>query len=429
MKLPDLPSRVSRLLRRFLKRRSIDLRTIPDPRSSQGGPRPLLPILNLMLVGMLSARNSLRSVEALSERLIGKWGWLSGPDRRVSDTVLLELIQRLDPEPWAAILRAQVVEMKRTSEIDPEGLPCGVLAVDGKNLATLDYKATDAGQRHEQGGKVVYLMRAVRAVLTSARSKPCIAQRMIPAETNDMGVFADFFAQLLASFGASNLFEILTMDAGFTSLANARLVHDANYGFVLGVKGNQATLLAEMEEAFADERGRRPDARTGWEVRSGGHIRRTFWRQTKLPDAGEWEPLLRQAWCVLQETRVGDTITREYRYFVSNVPVGRLTASQCLAIVRGHWGIENDSNWSADVIWREDSGPWCCKGASVETLGLLRMIAYNLLQLVRKLYLPKPVVAGRRSAPTPWSELIDLIREAVALGALAPDNGPPLAPT
>jgi hypothetical protein len=382
-----------------------------------------------MLVGMLSARNSLRGVEALSERLVGKWGWLSGPDRRVSDSVLTELIQRLDPGPWHAALLALVIEMKRDSELAPIDLPCGVVAVDLKNLATLDYKPTDAGQKQEQGGKVVYLMRAVRAVLTSARAKPCIAQRMVPAETNDMGVFADFFAQLVASYGSSNLFEILTMDAGFTSLANARLVHDSGYGFVFGVKGNQANLLAEFQDAFADERGRRPDARTAWEVRSGGHVRRTLWRRTSLPEAGEWKPMLRQAWCVLQETRVGDKITSELRYFISNVPVGRLTPHQCLAVVRGHWGIENDGNWSADVIWREDSGPWCCKGNAVEVLGLLRMIAYNLLQLARKKYLPKPSADGRRGKPIPWAELIDLVREAFALGALARTSGQPPAPS
>ena len=148
-----------------------------------------------------------------------------------------------------------------------------------------------------------------------------------------------------------------------------------------------------------------------------------------MPDAGAWTPLIRRAWCVVQETRSGGKITKEIRYFVSNVPIGRLSALQCLTVVRGHCGIENDSNWSADVIWKEDAGPWCCTGNAVETLGLLRMIAYNLLQLARKRLLPEPLAHGKRGKPTPWRQRIDLVREAMALGALAPENTPPLAPT
>jgi hypothetical protein len=34
-------------------------------------------------------------------------------------------------------------------------LPFGVLTVDGKNIATLDYAPTDAAQEQEQGGKTV----------------------------------------------------------------------------------------------------------------------------------------------------------------------------------------------------------------------------------------------------------------------------------
>ena len=51
--------------------------------------------------------------------------------------------------------------------------------------------------------------------------------------------------------------------------------------------------------------------------------------------------------------------------------------------VRNHWRIENNVFNSLDVIWREDDMPWSTKGFALFTLGMLRCLAYNLIQYLR----------------------------------------------
>jgi predicted transposase YbfD/YdcC len=43
--------------------------------------------------------------------------------------------------------------------------------------------------------------------------------------------------------------------------------------------------------------------------------------------------------------------TTERRYYISSLELG---ASQCNALVRAHWGIENSCHWILDVVFRED---------------------------------------------------------------------------
>jgi hypothetical protein len=80
-------------------------------------------------------------------------------------------------------------------------------------------------------------VRAVRTVLLSAASKPAIAQVAIRAETNEGGMFPEGFQELDATYAA--MIEIYSLDAGFCSQANARLIAAAQKGSILGLKGNQ----------------------------------------------------------------------------------------------------------------------------------------------------------------------------------------------
>ena len=112
-----------------------------------------------------------------------------------------------------------------------------------------------------------------------------------------------------------------------------------------------------------------------------------------------WESL-RQGWLVRTAHRADDgTEQHEDRYFISNVPVGRLSPSQILGVVRGHWG----SKTTATGRWT-----WCSAGRHADvyarqrptlTLGVLRLLAYNLLQLARRKHLrppsPSPAEAAR----------------------------------
>ena len=103
----------------------------------------------------------------------------------------------------------------RRKALKPVGLPIGIVAVDGKSVWTGDEKVNDFCQRsHKESGMPYWNFRVLRAVLVSAAAPVCLDQAPIPAETNDMGAFPDFFLSLRREYSRSQLFEVVTMDAG-----------------------------------------------------------------------------------------------------------------------------------------------------------------------------------------------------------------------
>ena len=72
-------------------------------------------------------------------------------------------------------------------------------------------------------------------MLISAASKPAIDQVVIRAATNEGGMFPEVLQVLEATYAA--LRSMYSMDAGFCSEANARLVAQAHKGYILGLKG------------------------------------------------------------------------------------------------------------------------------------------------------------------------------------------------
>jgi len=214
------------------------------------------------------------------------------------------------------------------------------------------------------------------------------------------------------------MFEIIDGDAGFASLANADLVDLLGYAYLFALKGDQPELFAEAKtllEQMAATVER--ETETPWELRNGDWMRRRLWRTDEMRgfenSVGKWSHL-RQVWLVRQETRKPDgTIDVEDRYFVTSLLWNRLKPLQILRVVRGHWGVENDTFNSLDLQWREDHGPWCTKGVSVWALGVLRLMAYNVAQLLRKRRLRRKNAAGGRPDPVPWRTLFSHIRRAL----------------
>jgi hypothetical protein len=92
---------------------------------------------------------------------------------------------------------------------------------------------------------------------------------------------------------------------------------------------------------------------------------------------------------------------------VTNLNLGRLKAEQILYVVRLHWTIENHCNWTVDVIWDEDTKAWCGQGVGIQVLGLLRLMAYNLVSLLRCRYLRtrERIRAEKRR----WQECCELL--------------------
>ena len=403
--------RVQKFLARQLKNPAYRWGEVSDPRGLRGRRwKKVGELMDALLMGFVSGCPTLRKVERLTGDL-GKFG-RGYVSRRVPDTTLTDLIKKLSPIELREQHILQVKALWRNKELKPVSLPCGVVTIDGKGLGALKHDACQTAQKnHREDGSLYYLSRMFRAVLTSGESRPCLDQMSIGAKTNEMGDFIPFYRRFIESYGDNNdLFEIVDTDAGMTSKENADFIYNTQKAYVMSLKGNQPELLREAQRVLGALR--KPEAQTDWERHQGKLIRRRFFRTSEMAGFHDWHHL-RQVWRVEQITQHPDgKIEREERYFLTSLAWGRLTAEQCLLVVRGHWRVENDCFWSLDMQWKEDSAPWCSTQRATEILSWIRMMAYNLVQLARRRHLRKKLPDGRRQSPPPWSDVFGWINQA-----------------
>lgn len=381
-------------------------RFLSDPRAQRGRRWKFSTLMDALLMGLLVNRSSLRGVETLTE--------LSGNSvgkhfaRRVPDSTLYDLLSQLAPSELRLQLHSQIHTLSRSKSLEPVGLPCGVVAIDNKTIWTGkpdQASDPDCQVAHHEGGIAYAQLRVVRTVLTSAAGKPAIDQAVIRKETNEGGMFEEVFGSLIEEF--PTLFEICTMDAGFCSLFNADLVHKANKAYIFGLKGNQPDLYEEAQRVLGPLT--RPQYSTDWECYQGKKIRYHLYRTTEMAGYLKWKHL-EQIWRVEKEIVSADgSLAVENRYYVTNLHQGRLKAEQIVKVVREHWGIENNCYWSLDCIWDEDTKSWSKQGLAIQVLGLIRLMAYNLVGQLRYRYLRKKEERMR------WQEWIDLLMMVITM--------------
>jgi hypothetical protein len=240
----------------------------------------------------------------------------------------------------------------------------------------------------------------------------CIDQKAIPADTNDMGVFKSFFAELMKTYGRADLFEAVMTDAGFCSEANARQVDKAGKGYVMSLKSNQPELQKECWRLLAVKAQQSaPEAETEWESDSSrGWIKRQVWRTSEIAGFGAWSHL-RQAWLVrvlVKDRHRNTQKVLEDRLYVTNLVPGRLSPEHTLALVRSHWRIENNCFGRLDIEWQEDRGLWVRRKNGLAVTSLLRLIGYNLVEVLRAVHLHSD--QARRAA---WQQMREWIAHAL----------------
>jgi predicted transposase YbfD/YdcC len=396
---------------------------IRDPRKHRGRRWSLPSLLGTAVLSMMVLARSLRGAERFSQDLANGQRKL-GIKRRVPDSTLGDLLAAISPAPLRQHLHRQVLAEHRRKALEPTVLPIRAISVDGKTLATLHEQANRDCQKHSPEGQPPHwLYRVARATLISSSAALCIDQMPIPADSNDCGVFAAFFKSLCKTYGRASLFELVCVDAGFASEANMRLVDQAGKAYLLSVKGNQPELQREAWRALGQKaKAQLPEAETPWEPDSSrGWIKRQLWRSDDMAHWGHWSHL-RQLWLVrvvARDPRTGCERVLEDRLYATNLVRGRLAPQRILDLVRAHWRIENNCFGRLDIEWQEDHGRWVRRGNGLPVVGLLRLLAYNLLEMLHAVHLRS--LTARQVA---WQQLRDWVRDALLWGSSLTDAEP-----
>ncbi len=394
----------------------LDFEHITDPRDRRGRRWKLEALLSMALVSMALLARSLRRAEQLSEDLCSnKLLRRRGIRRRVPDSTLGEALATVAPAELLDELHRQVKTEHRRKALRPELLPVGVVAIDGKTPAVLAEPANPYFCQKQSGGDTSperYLYRVLNASLVSSASAACIQQMPIPEWTNEIGAFKAFFEQLVAAYGRSKMFEVVTSDAGVISREHAAWLDEQGFGYVVALKDNNPTLereargllqsLAEHEPHVAEDDGWELDSSRGW-------VKRQLWTSSELAGWLDWKHL-RQVWLVrvwARKTKHAEPELLEDRLYATNLTTGHaIRGKKILTLVRAHWRVENALHGTLDNQMREDEPWWVRRGYGLINTGLLRAMAYNVLAIARAVHL-------RAHRTIAWQQLRDWLRDAL----------------
>ncbi len=238
-----------------------------------------------------------------------------------------------------------------------------LIIVDGKTLRG----------SYERGGKrgMIHMVSA-----WASENRLVLGQRKVDEKSNEITAIPELL-KVLDLEGA-----VVSIDAMGCQTAIAEQIVAQQGDYVLALKGNQGNLLDDVSQLFAQAHANTFDGieHDYYETQESGHGRqeiRRYWvmgQTDYLIGAENWAKLTTVG-CVESQRQVGDSITREMRYYLMSLP---LDAQHFATAVRGHWGIENQLHWMLDVAFREDQSR-VTTGYGGENLAVIRHIAVNLL--------------------------------------------------
>ena len=221
----------------------------------------------------------------------------------------------------------------------------------------------------------------------------------MPKETNECGAFPAFIDRLMTLYQRTNLLEVVSVDAGYTSKKNAQYLASKRIKYIMALKREGSSFITQSAIALLGTR-RVPDREESEKV-NGKLVTRSLYRVEAAIVKG-WESAT-EFWRVDSKTEyVSGKIVQETRYFATSIALSKLSDIQVLRAVRRHWSIENNANWVLDTAWQEDRNPWCNK--ALELISLLRLLAYNA---IARLKFRRLRSTTNRSIP--WRDLLDIV--------------------
>lgn len=259
--------------------------------------------------------------------------------------------------------------------IDPDEFVAALsrwLGPVGKSHLAIDGKAIRSSYDSEHGKCLVHLVRA----WVDERSL-CAGQVACETKSNEIEAIPRLL-EALELEGAT-----VTIDAAGCQTAIAEQIDDAGGSYVLTLKANQAQAYNTVKEHF--ETAQDLSYTMTEELSHGRYEKRECWVEGDLKffhKSWKWQGLscvahIRRETC-RPSSRGSDgreATVEDHYYLCSTLP----NAENILALVRGHWGIENRCHWTLDVVFGEDASPIRDQVAT-RNLSTMREVAIHLLR-------------------------------------------------
>ena len=309
---------------------------------------------------------------------IGAWAlsnkeWLSRhlelPHGIPSHDTIGRLLALLKPEAFQICFQKWIdalTESTSQGSTNTTPSPQKVIAIDGKALR----------RSHDRKNKLgaLFLVSA-----WSVENGVSLGQLATEEKSNEITAIPELIANIEVS-GA-----IVTIDAAGCQKNIASQIIDAGGDFIFSLKGNQGNLhkaiekwfLAQMANGFVNVTVRKYQQVVTGHGRTDVLTYYHFKVPDGIPGRSKWKRL-RTIGVAIRESRQGDKVTREVRYFICSI---RVSVKRFARAVRGHWAIENTLHWCLDVTFREDESRVRDRHAA-NNLAWLKRFAISLLKQI-----------------------------------------------
>ena len=348
---------------------------VADPRKPRGIRHQVATVLTVTLLAALAGARNFREAgdraADLPQSLLAAAGTRrdrsSGALTAPSGSTLRRVIEELDGDAcdllacqWLADRARRLAGLTAVQgEGEGESEPWFGVAIDGKTV------------RNSGAGCIEENVKLFSAMLHGQAL--VIAQVRVPDGTTEV-TRVQALLDPLDLDGA-----MVTADAAHTQQATAAyLAESKKCDYTLTVKGNQPTLLAQVQAALADAK-RANVAACELERGHGRIVTRQIWI---APARGVEFPHAAQVFRIRRDVRdvAGRRISKEIVHGVTSAPALRASPAQIARAVRGHWGIENKIHWVRDVLFHEDH-QHTYLGSAAQLMAMLRNLAIGLLRL------------------------------------------------
>ena len=334
---------------------------IEDPRIDRTLDHKLIDILVIGLCSMITIGENFTDMETFGK---AKYEWLKTflelPKGIPSHGTFNRVFSAINPDHFLECFVRWVKTL--CSSLQDE-----VVAIDGKALRGALNK----------GEKLPYIVSA-----WAAKNGLVLGQVKVDEKSNEITAIPELL-QVLELEGC-----VVTIDAMGCQKEIAAKVKEAKADYVLALKGNHATVHAEIREYFddlapvgADKNTALPEGMDFYETVEKDHGRietRRYWQTEDIQwfaDKKLWAGL-KSVGMVESIREIGDDVSTERRLYMTSLDVNAKRFAQA---VRRHWGVENTLHWSLDVTFGEDQSRARTKYAA-QNLAMLRRIALNLLK-------------------------------------------------